>query len=64
MSKKINPDAHNQDIPSSDMQDEEKPNKKTGFGLRSVGLGLFIDVFLFIGMVGFLTGSAVNTVIG
>jgi len=64
ISKKINPDAHNQDTSSSDMQDEEKPNKKTGFGLRSVGLGLFIDVFLFIGMVGFLTGSAVNTVIG
>lgn len=64
MSRKINPDAHNQDIPPSDMQDEEKPNKKMGFGLRSVGVGLFIDVFLFIGMVGFLSGSAVNTVIG
>ncbi len=64
ISKKINPDTHNQDVSPSDIQDEEKPNKKTGFGLRSVGLGLFIDVFLFIGMVGFLTGSAVNTVIG
>ena len=61
ISRKIG--TSNTNVNSVESSDEIKPSKKSGFTLKNIGVGLFIEICLLFGLIIFLSGNVVKSVI-